>query len=215
MYQGLCHKHLVIWSTYELYIAVSHVLEIASMARTSKSGGVFVDPEEVRAAFRFLDVEDKGSVSLKDLRSRLAPFYRDMPLKELRFLMGGQDEVTEADVLSLLEDNDLVFDPVAEAFRVFDPQGKGMADPAVLADVFHRLGFEDLGKEDMEVVMQAADVDGDGKISLADFRDMLGGAGKDPSAAISGSKAAEPSGDAGSGGTASGVATGGEAGQGT
>jgi len=145
------------------------------MAKTNSSGGVHVDPDEVRAAFRFLDIGDKGTVSLKDLRSRLSPFYRDMPMKELRFLMGGQDEVSQEDVLSLLADNDLVFDPVAEAFRVFDPSGKGFADPAVLADVFRQLGFEDLGTEDMEVVLKAADGDGDGRISLDDFRGMLGG----------------------------------------
>jgi hypothetical protein len=48
--------------------------------------------------------------------------------------MGGAKEVTAADVKALLADNTLRhFDPVAEAFSVFDISGTGYADVSVLA----------------------------------------------------------------------------------
>ena len=42
-----------------------------------------------------------------------------MTAKDYRFLMNGQRELAEEDLMELLKDNEIVnFDPVAEAFKV-------------------------------------------------------------------------------------------------
>ncbi len=163
------------------------------------------------------------------MQTRLSAFYKGMPLREYRFLLGvdeddgggaegggvpflgvsrlgpggtgaesaradsggagegklsprrrrraadsGAPVLSAADLKALLLDNDLTnFDPVAEAFKVYDPAGTGFVDTSTLRDVFRRLGFGELSEEDMSVLLTTADKDGDGRISLADFRRVL------------------------------------------
>ena len=71
-------------------------------------------------------------------------------------------------------DNEITgFDPVAEAFKVYDPEGTGYADVDIMRQVFAGLGYADLSGEDLEILVEAADKDGDGLVSLEDFRSML------------------------------------------
>lgn len=109
---------------------------------------------DVDAAFRFFDPDGRGSITLADLRTRLQPFYRDMPAREYKFLMGDSKTLTANDIKELLRDNDVVgFDPVAEAFKVYDPTGAGYIQIDVLRDVFRRLGFDELSEDDMTVLV--------------------------------------------------------------
>ena len=43
----------------------------------------------------------------------------------------------------------------------------------VLRSIFSNLGFGEVTPEDVTVLIETADVDGDGKISLSDFRKMV------------------------------------------
>ena len=43
----------------------------------------------------------------------------------------------------------------------------------MLRRIFQDLGYGDISPEDLEVLVETADADGDGKISLEDFRSML------------------------------------------
>lgn len=53
------------------------------------------------------------------LQKRLSPFYKEMPLAEYEFLMGGQKKLTIDDLHALLDGNEITgFDPVEEAFKV-------------------------------------------------------------------------------------------------
>lgn len=51
------------------------------------------------------------------------------------------------------------FDPVAEAFKVYDPHGSGFVDPGVLRDIFQHLGFGEISEEDLHILIETADVD--------------------------------------------------------
>ena len=91
----------------------------------------------------------------------------------------------------LLKDNEITnFDPLAEAFKAYDPQGTGYVDTDVLRNVFQNLGggcqfasewiddffptgFGEITDEDLQILVETGDVDGDGKISLDDFRGMI------------------------------------------
>jgi hypothetical protein len=78
-----------------------------------------------------------------------------------------------ADLHALLDSNEITnFDPVAEAFKCWDPHGTGYADIASCRAIFARLGL-DLNDDDVKVLITSADADNDGAVSLSDFRDML------------------------------------------
>lgn len=56
-------------------------------------------------------------------------------------------------------------------------------DTEILRSIFSNLGFGQLSDEDLTVLVEAADGDGDGKVSLADFRGMCDSVGKREGAA--------------------------------
>ena len=97
-----------------------------------------------------------------------------MPAKEYRFLMNNKNEMSFDELRDLLIDNEVKnFDPVAEAFKVYDPEGTGLVDTSVLKAIFENLGFGEISEDDLAVLTETGDVDGDGRISLMDFRKML------------------------------------------
>mmetsp|Transcript_82820 Transcript_82820/g.138211 ORF Transcript_82820/g.138211 Transcript_82820/m.138211 type:complete len:171 (+) Transcript_82820:22-534(+) len=135
--------------------------------------GIRITREEVESAFNFFDVAGRGVLRPKDLKARLSAFYPNMTNKEYRFLI-SEPNFTVDTLWNLLENNNITnFDPVKEAFKVYDPQDTGYVDSDVLRGIMSRMGYGELTKEDMEVLVKTADVDGDGKISLDDFRNML------------------------------------------
>jgi len=46
-------------------------------------------------------------------------------------------------------------------------------DVDILRKIFAQLGYPALSEEDLDVLVQAADVDGDGRISITDFAEMV------------------------------------------
>eukprot|EP00756_Hemistasia_phaeocysticola_P002714 Hpha_TRINITY_DN11841_c1_g1::TRINITY_DN11841_c1_g1_i1::g.2062::m.2062/K02183/CALM; calmodulin len=135
--------------------------------------GFKVTRDEVEAAFNFFDTQGKGVLRPKDLKARLSAFYPQMTNKEYRFLI-SEPNFTVDTLWNLLENNNITnFDPVKEAFKVYDPNETGFVDPDMLKQIMTRMGYGEMSKEDMEVLVKTADVDGDGRISLEDFRQML------------------------------------------
>ena len=66
-------------------------------------------------------------------------------------------------------DNEVTnFDPVAEAFKAYDPEGTGFADLKVLRSIFANLGYGDITDDDLTILVEAADIDGDGKVRGGD-----------------------------------------------
>ncbi|KAE8989725.1 hypothetical protein PR001_g21691 [Phytophthora rubi] len=152
----------------------SQMDNFATEVPQNEFGGVLVTPEQIRMAFQFLDVEKKGRVTLENLRSRLGIFYDNMSLKDVRLLLSEEAELTEEYLNALLLPNEVKnFDPVAEAFKAYDPEETGFISREMLRYVFERLGYGALTEEDLDVLISCADADRDGRINLADFRAML------------------------------------------
>lgn len=59
--------------------------------RRNEFGGVYVDEEELKAAFDFFDVGKKGTLTPADLKQRLGVFYKNLPAREYKFLISEPD----------------------------------------------------------------------------------------------------------------------------
>ena len=71
----------------------------------------------------------------------------------------------------ILNSNELTdYDPVAESFKWLDPHGTGEVDRDLLKQIFEELGLGDLSEDDLDILMNTADVDQDQKFTLKDFR---------------------------------------------
>lgn len=144
------------------------------VVKRNSRGGVYVNPSELHQAFEFFDMDGKGFITLADLKKRLGVFYQNLSLREYKFLMNNRQELTEADLLQLLQNNELTnYDPVAEAFKIYDPNDTGFIDLDVFREILSNLGFGEITNADIQTLIDTADMDGDGKVSLADFRRML------------------------------------------
>ncbi|EQC29134.1 hypothetical protein SDRG_13166 [Saprolegnia diclina VS20] len=140
----------------------------------NEHGGVLVTRDQIRAAFDFLDVEHRGLVTMENLKTRLSIFYPDMTTRDFRVLLNNASEVTEDDLCDLLLQNDVTdYDPVADAFRAYDPENTGYVSCQVLSHLFERLGYGSLSDDDLKVLVATADVDKDGRLNLSDFRHLL------------------------------------------
>jgi len=136
-------------------------------------GSLSIDEEQLAAAFEFFDVEKTGKLTAAGLKQRLGAFYKNLPSKEIKLLL-GDGTFTKESLRSLLADNQLgAYDPMAEAFKAYDPNGTGFIDTETLRSIFESLGYGEIDSDDLNVLVEAADVDRDGRISLDDFRQML------------------------------------------
>ncbi len=79
-------------------------------------------------------------------------FYKSLQPREFKFLMNNQPEMTFEQLYAMLADNELTnFDPVAEAFKIYDPTDVGYVNMDVLVDIFSHLGFGKLSEDDIKV----------------------------------------------------------------
>jgi calmodulin len=139
---------------------------------TNALGSLRIDDEELDAAFDFFDVDRTGKITAANLRDRLGAFYKNLPQKEIKLLLGN-GPFTKDTLRSLLQNNDLgAYDPTKEAFKAYDPNGTGFVDTDTLRTIFSSLGYGEITDDDLHVLIDTADVDRDGRISLEDFRGM-------------------------------------------
>ena len=79
----------------------------------------------------------------------------------------------------MIDGNDITnFDPVEEAFKLYDVENVGFISKDRLRDIFEAYGFDEMSNEDINTLVKAADIDGDGKVTLRDFRHMMGSIGE-------------------------------------
>jgi Ca2+-binding EF-hand superfamily protein len=141
----------------------------------SPSSASSVTAEDIKAAFAFFDPQQTGSITAQQLQQRLALLHPSLPASDSALLMLGKPAVTQQDIADLLTSSPPIpgFDPVQEAFRVFDPSNSGYVDPELLRSLLLGFGLTELTRADMSAVIDMTDRDRDGKVGLSDFRRML------------------------------------------
>merc|ERR1711904_391080 len=118
--------------------------------------------------------EADGKLTAADIKRRLTTFYKNVSNKEIKFLLNNQPEISFEELYDLLKDNQLTaFDPVKEAFKVYDPNDTGFVDMSVVREFFQNLGYGEISDEDAKIILETADGDKDGRIGLEDFRMMV------------------------------------------
>jgi Ca2+-binding EF-hand superfamily protein len=148
-------------------------LNLSKIKRNTK-GGVLVSPQELQSAFTLLDPEKTGSVTLKSLQKSLSIFYPEMTKKEYKLIMNNNKEMTYEEIESLIVDNEIAnFDPTVEAFKAYDPKGLGFINEDKMRAIFAHFGLGELSDEEYDIINSSIDVDGDGVISLDDFRTVI------------------------------------------
>jgi len=141
--------HFIHGSLNQLHLSSNKFDKVKKNAK----GGVLITVEEIQAAFGMLDVEKSGHISLPNMRKRLNALFPDMSAKEYRFLMNNKKELNIEDLKELLLENEISnFDPVAEAFKVFDPKCDGTLDGNKLRAAFISFGFGELSDEEFEIL---------------------------------------------------------------
>jgi Ca2+-binding EF-hand superfamily protein len=142
--------------------------------RRNEKGGILIKEEELKVAWDFFDTKQCGKLTAADIKRRLTTFYKNVSNKEIKFLLNNQPEISFEELYDLLKDNQLTnFDPVKEAFKVYDPQDTGFVDMEVVKEFFANLGYGEISDEDAKIILETADGDKDGRIGLEDFRMMV------------------------------------------
>merc|ERR1719337_75613 len=141
--------------------------------RRNDKGGILIKEEELKVAWDFFDTKQCGKLTAADIKRRLTTFYKNVSNKEIKFLLNNQPEISFEELYDLLKDNQLTnFDPVKEAFKVYDPHNTGFVDMEVVKTFFKELGYGEISEEDAKIIVETAGGK-DGRIGLDDFRMMV------------------------------------------
>lgn len=128
---------------------------------------------ELRAAFDFMDTDGDGRIGADELRVGFAALGQSLDYAEARKLIASVDAdhdglVSFLEFVRLIEPLPTGLDPEAdeaEAFAVLDHDGDGYLTAPELM-----LAQPGLRRVDADKMVREADDDGDGRISLAEFR---------------------------------------------
>jgi len=122
-------------------------------------------------------IDEKGGghkISQAELKKRIHIINPNFPMSELGTLTNNKTELKAKELYEMLKDNELEnFDPLEEAFKLLDPEGKGELNIGRLKSLFKALGYGDIQKKDTEILIECLDVDKDGKITIDDFKEIF------------------------------------------
>lgn len=131
---------------------------------------------EFKEAFQIFDKDGDGSITTKELGTVMRSLGQNPSDEEVRKMIDEVDEdksgtIDFKEFLGLMakkmRENDSE-DELIEAFKVFDRDGNGKISAHELRYVILSSG-EDLTEQDIQEMVQEADIDGDGFIDYQEF----------------------------------------------
>ena len=137
-------------------------------------GDMKVTRTEIEDFLKEISSFQNPKITRKELKTYLEAFPKKYSAKEIAFLMNGQNEMDSNSLYELLASTQIEdFDAVEEAFKLLDVDGKGYLEVDTFKDIFKNLNLGEIAPSDEEIFKEVADFDGDGKINLSDFRQIL------------------------------------------
>ena len=140
---------------------------------------------EIRNFMNGISNSNAEKVTKRDLREYLSAFPvkgqagkdpSEVKVKksEVNFLLNGKQEMTATELHELLANTMIEeFDPVEEAFKLLDIDETGFLSVDTFRNIFDKLNLGVIEDNEVKIFNEVADKDGDGKISLSDFRKIL------------------------------------------
>ena len=140
------------------------------------------DIAKYKEAFRSLDRDGNGSISIQELGTLLSSLGQAPTPAELEQIIlevdtdkSGNIEFEEFLVMMVHKENKgCDREEIEKAFGLFDSNGNGFISEAELRDVMHKLG-EKLTDHQIDRMMTVADQDGDGRVGFEDFLALMTG----------------------------------------
>ena len=136
--------------------------------------------KEYREAFDNFDKDHNGSISLKELGSMMKSLGQAPTDQDLREIISevdldGNGNIDFNEFITIMQKRTRDSDPEEEiisAFRVFDKDGNGTLSTKELRHVMTTIG-DKLTDEEVDQMIEEADVDGDGVINYEEFVRMM------------------------------------------
>ena len=136
--------------------------------------------KEYREAFENFDKDHNGSISLKELGSMMKSLGQNPSDQELREIIAevdldGNGNIDFNEFVIIMQKRSKETDPEEEiiaAFRVFDKEGNGTLSTKELRHVMTTIG-DKLTDEEVDQMIEEADIDGDGTINYEEFVRMM------------------------------------------
>ena len=135
---------------------------------------------EFKEAFALFDDDGDGAITSKELGTVMRSLGQDLTEEELKDMIrevdgDGSGTIEFPEFLLMMARSAKGVDieeELREAFKLFDKDGNGFINAAELKHVMAGLG-EKLTDEEIDEMVKAADVFGDGKISFNEFKMMM------------------------------------------
>merc|ERR1712110_190032 len=131
---------------------------------------------EAKEAFQLVDKEGSGFIKTKEVGIVLRALGHNPSEEDLEKLLAGkEDSVNLNDFLEMLSaevNDDMNDEELRVAFKVFDREGQGWISGAELRFMLANMG-EKMSYDEVDMVLDEAGIDGDGKFRYNDFVDRL------------------------------------------
>merc|ERR1712192_268119 len=140
---------------------------------------------DFKEVFSLIDKNADGAITIKELGSAMRSMGQSPTKEELQEMieevdLNGNGTIEFSEFLTKMAGK-MAFSPsekeIYDAFRVFDKDGNGFISPAELRYVMTKMG-QVITDEEVDQMIQEADLDGDGQVNYREFVKMMTAATK-------------------------------------
>jgi len=138
------------------------------------------DVQKYREAFRLFDIQDTGDITLAELKQVLNNLGiqasdDDISRRLAEVDVRNKGVINFDEFVKFVASDNYTFTPAEEMrqmFKIFDPNQKGYVTRDELREVLRKLGLP-FTDQQIDGMLDYADVEGDGKINYHEFIQML------------------------------------------